>query len=142
MARRSSAEIAADLEAQEAAERAKAKGGSLSKADYQEGRDACTAMGIDPDAVSDAIRQLAKKFKRGPLELLWSVADNDEASSTARAAAAQAILPYLHGKPGQMKAAPPGKATGVMVVPMAQSMEEWMGIAASSQAALKESVRD
>lgn len=135
MARRTAEEREADRAEARAA-------GSPDKAAYLEGRAHCIKLGIDPDSISDALRQLARKFKRGPLEILWRLADDDSAGKSARASAAMAILPYLHGKPKEAKAAPPGQASGVMEVPIAQSMEEWMTIARASQASLKASVRE
>jgi hypothetical protein len=142
--RRTSAEIAAELE--EAAAREAAKGsvlGSANGEEFHRARAHCASLGIDPDAVSDAIRQLATKFKRGPLQILWEVADNDQSSASARAAAAMAIMPYLVGKPAPMPTKKQGAVpSGVMELPIASSMEEWMGIASTSQAALKTRVRE
>lgn len=107
-------------------------------------REHCTSLGIDPDSVSDAVRQLSKKFKRGPLELLWQIADDESASKSARSAAAQAIMPYLQGKLAPVKGpeAKGPQTTGVMEVPMVASMEEWSSVASASQDALKKSVRE
>jgi len=110
--------------------------------EFRAARDHCASLGIDPDSVSDAVRQLSRKFKRGPLEILWQLADDETASRSARASAAMAILPYLQGKPKEVKEPLKSQTPGVMEVPIAQSMEEWMSIAGPSQATLKARVRE
>lgn len=110
--------------------------------EFRAAREHCASLGIDPDSVSDAVRQLSRKFKRGPLEILWQLADDETASRSARASAAMAILPYLQGKPKEVKESLKGQTSKVMEVPIAQSMEEWMSIAGPSQAALKARVRE
>lgn len=103
----------------------------------------CADLGIDPDSVSDAVRQLSKKFSRGPLEILWAVADAPDGavSASARAAAAQSIMPYLQSRPKEVKEAPKGAASGVMEIPLASSMEEWTQASTVSQAKLMADVR-
>lgn len=109
----------------------------------QQRRAHCEKLGVDPDAISDAMRQLLKGYARGPIGVLMDVINDPGASKSAKAAAAQAILPYLHGKPQPVKAAAPkGQASGVMEVPIAASMEQWVGVASASQAELKRVVRE
>lgn len=108
----------------------------------KEAAEHCEKLGIDPDSVSDAVRMLSKKFKQGPLEILWELAADERNSKTSRSMCAQAILPYLTTKPERPKASgPTTPQTGIMIVPAAASMEEWAAMAASQQAALKEDVR-
>lgn len=107
----------------------------------KEARDHCESLGIDPESVSDAVRMLSKKFKQGPLEILWALAEDPSNSKTARSMCAQAILPYLTGRPEKQKAAAPTHQAGVMIVPASASMEEWASMAAAQQSALKEDVQ-
>lgn len=107
-----------------------------------EARQHCERMGIDPDSVSEAVRHLARKFKRGPLEILWELADDENNSRSGKLAAASAILPYLAKRTVDAPKAPVKQAPAVMIVPMAQSMEEWMAAAQAQQAALKGTVRE
>lgn len=107
----------------------------------KEARDHCEKLGIDPETVSDAVRMLSKKFKRGPLEILWELADDEHNSKTSRSMCAQAILPYLTAKPEKQTKTPAAMQPGVMIVPAAASMEEWAAMAAAQQSALKEDVQ-
>lgn len=107
----------------------------------KEARDHCESLGIDPDSVSDAVRMLSKKFKQGPLEILWDLAADPNNSKTSRSMCAQAILPYLTSRPEKQKSTAPAQTAGVMLVPVAGSMEEWASLAAAQQAALKEDVQ-
>lgn len=107
----------------------------------KEARDHCESLGIDPDSVSDAVRMLSKKFKQGPLEILWDLAADSNNSKTSRSMCAQAILPYLTSRPEKQKAAPPAQTAGVMIVPASASMEEWAAMAAAQQSSLKEEVQ-
>ena len=107
----------------------------------KEARDHCESLGIDPDSVSDAVRMLSKKFKQGPLEILWDLAADPNNSKTSRSMCAQAILPYLTSKPEKQTKTPAAMQPGVMIVPASASMEEWAAMAAAQQAALKEDVQ-
>lgn len=107
----------------------------------KEARDHCEKLGIDPETVSDAVRMLSKKFKRGPLEILWELADDENNSKTSRSMCAQAILPYLTSKPEKQTKTPAAMQPGVMIVPASASMEEWAAMAAAQQSALKEEVQ-
>ena len=99
------------------------------------------SLGIDPDSVSDAILELMRTKTKSPLGYLLEVVCDEQASKTQRGMAAQAALPYVHGRPKEVKKDAPGATPSVMEVPMAQSMEEWESIAGPSQQNLKAAVR-
>ena len=107
----------------------------------KEARDHCESLGIDPESVSDAVRMLSKKFKQGPLEILWDLAADPNNSKTSRSMCAQAILPYLTSKPEKQTKTLAAMQPGVMIVPASASMEEWAAMASAQQAALKEDVQ-
>jgi hypothetical protein len=97
-------------------------------------------LGVSP-SVSDGIKRLLVKYDISPLKLMIETMADKDASKSAKMAAAQAAFPYIHGKPAPAAPKQSAVATGVMEVPIAQSMEQWMGIAGPSQAQLKETVR-
>lgn len=101
-------------------------------------------MGIDAEQVSDAVRLLSLKFSAGPLEILWRIADDPEASKSARSAAAMAIMPYLQGRVIAKPAAadPNAPRAGVMVVPPVDELDSWEKRAARAQDQLKRTVRE
>lgn len=99
------------------------------------------AIGIDPDAVSNAVIKLMAGYQLSPLAYLLSVLNDPQATKAQKTTAATAALPYVNSKP-QKKVQVTGITSGVMEVPMVASMEEWQKLAAASQAQLKASVRE
>lgn len=89
----------------------------------------------------DVAKALAK-FKITPLQYLLKIINDDKVGHSMRIVAAQAAAPYVHPKMPQAKPDDAGlRGSGVIEVPVAQSMEEWASTAGPAQAELMKNAR-
>lgn len=94
------------------------------------------------DLVREALTKKAVTEGKLPLEFFLEVMRNPKVAMYLRLDAAKAAAPYLHKKqPVAVSVSGNVQHSGVMLVPAAQSLEDWEKATQKAQLRLKEEVR-